>query len=63
MFPTRTMEEVALILADRKFNEKCKELNKSIVDNLEKAFEGERISQARADRIVKKFCNNMLGVK
>jgi hypothetical protein len=58
------MSKVALTvvsrkLADELFHERCCKLDEAIEECLSGAFEGERISKQRAERIVSKFCDLM----
>ena len=55
-----TMGRVAIELAESMFNEKLASLDIILEESLNKAFEGEKISKARQDRIVVKFCHALL---
>ena len=74
MISKNTMTDVALGLAkgiilkecaklDGMFLERCELLDSRLASSLKEAFDGEKISQARMQRIVDKFCDNMLDSK
>ena len=53
------MLDVSLELARMKFEDYKEQLIDKVADSLQIAFEGEKISQERAERIVCKFVDNM----
>jgi len=57
MIPKKTMEIVALVLFDRY----CKELDVKFSIALNQAFDGERISKKRVERIGDKFIEKLHG--
>ena len=63
MLPKRSMAIIVEELAKRKFLEHCTLLDGTIERELRQSFSGERISEARVDRIVKKFAKNMMDTK
>jgi len=63
MIPKRTISIIANTIADNKFKLQCELLDTKINQSLREAFKSERIGQERLNRIVNKFCNNLLGGK
>lgn len=53
------MSSVSLELAKMAFEDYKGQLVDKVADSLQKAFDGERIGQERAERIVTKFVDNM----
>lgn len=60
MISKGTLVIVAEVLGDMKFSAHCNLLNKNLEECLRKSFKDERISQARIDRIVKKFTDRII---
>jgi len=56
-------QDIAILMADARFEQHCLKLDKYINEGLKAMFENERISSQRRDRMCKKFQNTVLGVK
>lgn len=59
MLPKLNAQNTELIvdmLVSKRYEKKCDELDDKLENALRIAFEGERISSQRAERIVEKFC-------
>ena len=63
MMSKHMITEIGKGLANVIFMARCSELDATIESCLMDAFADERISQVRAQRIVSKFCTNLLGHK
>jgi hypothetical protein len=58
-----TVKILANAIALKMFDDYCKELDKKFSDALNEAFEGERISKERVQRIGNRFINILRGVR
>lgn len=58
---SRIMEHCAHL--DTMFLERCELLDTKLASSLKEAFDGEKISQVRMQRIVDRFCGHMLDGK
>ena len=74
MVPIHTMTTVSIRLGkelfieradllDKMFDERCDALDARLSGSLTEAFEGEKISKARIERIVNRFCGSILHKK
>lgn len=59
LISNKAITTISKTLADMKFNEYCSELDSKIETAMNNAFEGERISQTRMQRIVNRFCDKL----
>lgn len=63
MMSKKVIRDVAVVLANVEFDERCAKMDVILADCLTKAFDGEKISKERRDRILDRFCVLMCAVK
>ena len=59
MLSKKTISLTATVLGDMRFKSHCERLAKDVEGAMVKAFEGERISICRRDRIINKFLKEL----
>lgn len=59
MISKKTISLTATVLGDMRFKSHCEKLAQDVESSMIKAFEGERISICRRDRIINKFLREL----
>lgn len=61
MISKKTMSLTATVLGDMRFKKHCERLAQDVEGAMARAFESERISEERRNRIIDKFLNELEG--